>query len=53
MKAAPDEIYSEAETKRRAESALKRMLNTPPTQHAPLKGKKRAAKAKKSRVKKA
>ncbi len=44
-----EETYSEAETIRRSETTLKRMLNTPPTQHAPLK-KKLRAKHKASRV---
>ncbi len=34
-----DENYTEAETIRRSEAALKRMLNTPPTPHAKVKRK--------------
>jgi hypothetical protein len=36
-----DETYSEAETKRRSEAALKRMLATPHKPHAPLKAKRK------------
>jgi hypothetical protein len=32
-----DEQYSEAETERRREDALKRMLSTPPKQHSEMK----------------
>jgi hypothetical protein len=40
-----DEQYSEAETERRREDALKRMLSTPPKQHAEMKlGKEKSAK---------
>jgi len=34
-----DETYSDAETERRREAALKRMLNTPHKPHDPLKSK--------------
>lgn len=44
-----DETYSEAETIRRSEAALKQMLATPHWPHAPLK-KKRSVKHKASRV---
>ncbi len=47
--AAASDTYSEAETVRRSEAALKRMLATPHKVHAPLK-KKRRAKRKMSRV---
>jgi hypothetical protein len=38
--------YSEAETKRRAEAALKRMLNTSHKPHTPLKAKKKSSRPK-------
>jgi len=49
LKNVQSEKYSETETVRRSEAALKRMLNTPPTHHTPKA--KRRAKRKARRVK--
>jgi hypothetical protein len=38
-KSDPEETYSEEETERRAEAALKRMLQTPPKPHKDMKKK--------------
>jgi len=40
-----EDNYSEKETARRADAALKRMLNTPHKPHAPLKAKQRPSRA--------
>ena len=45
-----EETYSDAETVERREAALKRMLNTPPKRHEPLK-KRRAKRVAKKRTK--
>jgi hypothetical protein len=41
-----EDQYSAAETKRRADAALKKMLATPPKPHAKLKAKKKPSPAK-------
>lgn len=43
---ADSDTLSEAETARRSEAALKRMLSTPPKHHAPLKKKPKPSRAK-------
>ncbi|HEX3664785.1 MAG TPA: hypothetical protein VHU23_06115 [Rhizomicrobium sp.] len=48
-----DDAYSDAETVRRREDALKRMMSTPPERHAHLKAKRATKAVKKGRPAKA